>query len=174
MCVWGRMRLRLWQKAEGRRRSRRRETLDPALNSIEGERSQFGLAAEGILEPLVKSVANISLLSLPGLDRKLLWALIRAPNICYRRGDRKRLLGHFFLSVFVRKKKRLTQNRFIKKSENNRQERRKMTEEIWASEAWGRVPTLKKRSLNWPKASGRLLNPLKRCESAHIPPRGGT
>lgn len=61
------MRLRLRQKAEERRR---REKLDPALNSIEGERSQFGLAAEGILEQLVKSMANVSILSLTRMDEK--------------------------------------------------------------------------------------------------------
>lgn len=38
---------------EGRRR--RREKLDLALNSIEGERSQFGLAAEGSWKQFVRS-----------------------------------------------------------------------------------------------------------------------
>lgn len=46
---------------EGRRR--RREKLDPSLNSIEGERSQFGLAAEGSWKQFVRSGAKISFLS---------------------------------------------------------------------------------------------------------------
>lgn len=46
---------------EGRRKEEGK--LDPALNSIEGERSRFGSAAEGRSEQLVNSVANINLLS---------------------------------------------------------------------------------------------------------------
>lgn len=46
---------------EGRRKEEGK--LDPALHSIEGERSRFGSAAEGRSEQLVNSVANINLLS---------------------------------------------------------------------------------------------------------------
>lgn len=67
----------MFDRGQEERRRRRREKLDLALNSIEGERSQSAMAAEGLLERLVKSVANICIRSRTWRDRKWVWALER-------------------------------------------------------------------------------------------------
>lgn len=67
----------MFDRGQEERRRRRGEKLDLALNSIEGERSQSAMAAEGLLERLVKSVANICIRSRTWMDRKWVWALER-------------------------------------------------------------------------------------------------
>lgn len=64
---------------EGRRKEEE-EKLDPALNSIEGERSQFGSAAEGHIGA-VSPLCGKYQCSLSRVDRKWVWAHIRASNI---------------------------------------------------------------------------------------------
>lgn len=77
---------------EGGRKKRegkgRREKQDPAPNSIEGERSQFGLAAEGRLRQLVSPEAAVAsrLPLIPGFMEKGVPATETDQNIFHRAG----------------------------------------------------------------------------------------
>lgn len=109
---------------EGRRR--RREKLDPALNSIEGERSQFGLAAGSSSSGLGPRSASCpgSLLGWTDVGVGVGVGLLKASDICSmaRRAGKRQQMSDRLASDPVRE----------------------MAEQIWASEIRRRVQTLKK------------------------------